>query len=91
MFGALDVAFREDDCRVRAAHAGENFAVIRHIAVNLLKGAPSPVKTHPKLGVESKRLFAAGNDKYLFRLFGIHSLFDAIALSRYPGCGSMPL
>jgi len=69
----LDVAFREDDCRVRAAHAGENFAVIRHIAVNLLKGAPSPVKTHPRAGVETKRLFAAGSNEYLFRLFGIHS------------------
>lgn len=69
----LDVAFREDDSRIRALNAGENFAVIRHIAVNLLKGAPSPVKTHPKLGVESKRLFAATNNKYFLRLFGIHS------------------
>lgn len=69
----LDVAFREDDCRVRAGNAGENFAVIRHFAINLLKGAPSPVKTHPKLGVENKRMAAAANNRYLFQLFGIDS------------------
>ncbi len=33
----LDVGFREDDCRVRQGYASENFAVIRHIALNLLK------------------------------------------------------
>lgn len=69
----LDVAFREDDCRVRAGNAGENFAVIRHFAINLLKSAPSPVRTHPQLGVENKRMAAAANNQYLFRLFGIHS------------------
>ena len=69
----LDVAFREDDCRVRAGNAGENFAVIRHFAVNLIKGAPSPVRTHPQLGVENRRMFASANTQYLFRLFGIRS------------------
>lgn len=69
----LDVAFREDDCRVRAGNAGENFAVLRHFALNLLKGAPSPVRTHPKLGVETKRMCAAGSNRYLFQLFGIDS------------------
>ena len=33
----LDVAFREDDCRVRAGYAAENFAVMRHITLNLLR------------------------------------------------------
>jgi predicted transposase YbfD/YdcC len=33
----LDVGFREDDCRARKDHAPENFAVIRHIAMNLRK------------------------------------------------------
>jgi predicted transposase YbfD/YdcC len=69
----LDVGFREDDCRVRAGYAAENFAVVRHFAVNLIRAAPSPVRTHPKAGVESRRMFAAWNDQYLFRLFGINS------------------
>lgn len=31
----LDVAFREDDCRIRKDNAPQNFSVLRHIAVNL--------------------------------------------------------
>ena len=69
----LDVVFREDDCRVRAGNAGENFAVVRHFAINLLKSAPSPVRTHPKAGVKNKRMFAALDVRYLFRIFGINS------------------
>ena len=45
----LDVAFREDDCRVRAGHAAENFAVLRHFTLNLLKKAKS------KVGIEIRR------------------------------------
>jgi predicted transposase YbfD/YdcC len=33
----LDVAFREDDCRVRQGYADENFATLRRIALHLLK------------------------------------------------------
>ena len=36
----LDVVFHEDDCTVRANNAAESFAVIRHIAVNVLKNFP---------------------------------------------------
>jgi predicted transposase YbfD/YdcC len=32
----LDVALREDDCRIRKDNAPQNFAILRHIAVNLL-------------------------------------------------------
>jgi len=32
----LDIAFREDDSRIRIGHAPENFAVLRRIALNLL-------------------------------------------------------
>ena len=33
----LDVAFREDDSRVRTGHAPQNLAVLRHRALNLLR------------------------------------------------------
>jgi predicted transposase YbfD/YdcC len=33
----LDVAMNEDRCRVRKDQAPENFAMLRHIALNLIK------------------------------------------------------
>lgn len=56
----LDIAFREDESRVRKGHSPENFAAIRHIALNLLRNN----KTF-KGSVKSKRLNAAMNVKYL--------------------------
>lgn len=66
----LDVAFREDDCRVRAGNAGENFAVIRHIAVNLLKAVQGGNRSK-KLGVKNKRLLAGWDPGYFLRVLGI--------------------
>ena len=40
MHWCLDVVFHEDDCQVKANNAAENFAVVRHIAVNVLKNFP---------------------------------------------------
>lgn len=59
----LDVAFREDDCRVRQEHAAQNLAVLRHMALNLLKREKSF-----KGGVKAKRLRAAWNDDYLLKV-----------------------
>lgn len=55
----LDVAFREDDSRLRKGHGPENFAVLRHIALNLLKQEGS------KLGIKAKRLKAGWDNKFL--------------------------
>ena len=33
----LDVTFREDDSRIRKEASPENYAVIRHIALNLIR------------------------------------------------------
>jgi predicted transposase YbfD/YdcC len=56
----LDVTFREDDCRVRVGHAPENLAILRHIALNLLRQDRSS-----KGSVPTKRFRAALNDRYL--------------------------
>jgi len=37
----LDVVFHEDACRTRKDNSAENFAVIRHIALNILKNFPA--------------------------------------------------
>jgi predicted transposase YbfD/YdcC len=55
----LDIGFREDESRIRTGHAPENMAVLRHIALNLLRGDDTP------LGIKNKRLKAARNIDYL--------------------------
>jgi len=59
----LDVSFQEDQCRVRKNHAPENLAVLRHIALNLLKK-----EKRFKGGIQSKRLKAAWDHQYLLRV-----------------------
>ena len=63
MHWCLDVGFREDDCRVRKDHAPENLAVIRQIALNLLKQEKSA-----KVGIQTKRLMAGWDHSYLAKL-----------------------
>ncbi len=62
----LDVAFREDDSRIRKDNAPQNFAVLRHIAHSLLQ-QNKLVKT----GIKNKRLKAGWDNEYLASvLFG---------------------
>lgn len=62
----LDVAFREDDSRIRKDNAPQNFAVLRHMAHSLLQQNKS-VKT----GIKNKRLKAGWDNEYLAKvLFG---------------------
>ena len=56
----LDVAFREDESRVRVGNAAENLAVLRHIALNLLRREQTA-----KVGVKTKRLRCGWDDAYL--------------------------
>jgi predicted transposase YbfD/YdcC len=56
----LDIAFREDDCRLRKGNGAENFAVLRHIALTLLQQ-----ETTLKRGTKTKRLKAALDTQYL--------------------------
>ncbi len=59
----LDIAFAEDQNRVRKDHAPENLAVIRHMALNLLKQ-----ETTAKGGVKAKRLQCAWSEEYLLKV-----------------------
>jgi predicted transposase YbfD/YdcC len=56
----LDIAFQEDNSRVRIDHAAENLSVLRHIALNLLKNEKTA-----KGGIRAKRLQAAWDEDYL--------------------------
>ena len=58
----LDVTFREDESRVRKDNAPQNFAVLRHIALNILKCDPS------KGSLRQKRYQAALNEDFLFQV-----------------------
>ena len=59
----LDLAFDEDRCRVRKDHGPENFALLRHIALNLLKQE----KTCQR-GIKGKRLLAGWKQDYLLKV-----------------------
>ncbi|MDR3220838.1 MAG: ISAs1 family transposase [Candidatus Accumulibacter sp.] len=62
----LDMAFNEDQCRIRTGYAAENTAIIRRFAVNLLRQ-----DTTCKLGVKNKRLRMAYDTNYRnLTLFG---------------------
>ena len=62
----LDMSFGEDRCRIRKGHADANFAVVRRMALSLLKNEKGQ-----KVGVKTKRLTAGWNDDYLEQvLFG---------------------
>ncbi|KAA6323293.1 hypothetical protein EZS27_027254 [termite gut metagenome] len=57
-----DMVFREDEQRKRTKHAAENSAIVRKIALNLLK------KNKGKESLRSKRLKAGWNKDYVIEL-----------------------
>lgn len=62
----LDVAFGEDDSRVRIGNAAENLSRVRRIALTLLKQEKTV-----KVGVKSKRKKAGWDRDYLLRVLGL--------------------
>ena len=60
----LDVGFSEDKLKAKAGFIAENLAVVRHLALNLLKK-----DTTTKYSIANKRLKAALNPDYLPQLF----------------------
>jgi predicted transposase YbfD/YdcC len=59
MHWVLDVAFREDESRTAAGHAGANLGMVRRVAVSLLKRAGN------KGSVHTRRLRAGWDDQYM--------------------------
>ncbi|KWB51087.1 transposase [Burkholderia ubonensis] len=59
MHWLLDMAFSEDQCRVRVDNAAQNFEILRRICLNLLIA-----DTSTKAGIENRRLKASASDDY---------------------------
>ena len=59
----LDVAFREDDSRIRQGHAQHNLAILRRLALNLLRKEKSA-----KIGIAAKRKRAGWKTDYLLKV-----------------------
>lgn len=59
----LDIAFREDESRIRKDHAPQNMATLRHMALNLLKQ-----ETSAKVGIAARRKMAGWDNAYLLKV-----------------------
>jgi len=62
----LDMAFDEDSNRTRQGDSASNLAVIRHIALNLIKKEKTS-----KVGIKTKRLKAGWSNDYLLKVIGV--------------------
>ena len=59
----LDVAFREDECRIRKGNGAENFSTLRKIALNLLRREKSR-----KVGIKIKQMSSGWDENYLLKV-----------------------
>jgi hypothetical protein len=59
----LDTAFQEDDQRTRLGNSAANMAILRHIALNLIKSDKTV-----KIGIKNRRLKAGWDDEYMLQL-----------------------
>lgn len=64
MHWVLDVVFAEDAQRARKDDAPENLAILRRLALNLLRAHPDPISMRRKMNA------AAWDDNFLLSLFG---------------------
>jgi predicted transposase YbfD/YdcC len=58
----MDMAFRDDECRINSGHAPANFTTIKHAAHNLMRRSPT------KDSMRLKRKVAAWDDEFLVSL-----------------------
>jgi len=62
----MDVSFREDQSRAREGYAAQNLAMLRRLALNLLKREKTK-----KRGIRGKMLNAGWDHPYLLKLLGL--------------------
>jgi len=70
MGAALDVTFREDDCRVRKDHAARKLSAIRKFALSAFR----PETLHPDRSLGRRRKLADRRPDYRVELLGRKSL-----------------
>ena len=64
----LDMTFREDYSRIRKDHSAENMAVVRHMALNILKNHPA------KISLARKRRRCAYDDDFFAEvMYSVHA------------------
>jgi len=68
----LDVVFREDDSRHHAGNSGENLALLRRLAISLLKQEKSS-----DASLKTKRLRCGWDDDYLAKVLDTNNIEDA--------------
>jgi predicted transposase YbfD/YdcC len=62
----LDVIFKEDQSRLRRGHGAQNMALVRHLALNLIRAMPG------KQSIKGKRKLATWDDAYLLTALGLN-------------------
>jgi len=63
----LDVAFKEDQSRLRRGHGAKNMAIVRHFSLNLVRAEPS------KRTIKGKRKLASWDTKALQAILGLQA------------------
>ena len=58
----MDMAFRDNECRISTGHAPANFTTVKHVAHNLMRRSPARDSMRPK------RKVAAWNDDFIVSL-----------------------
>ena len=62
----MDMVFRDDECRIRSAHAPANFATIKHMASNPLRRGKG------KNSMRASRRIAGWDEDFLYSLLTAH-------------------
>ena len=63
----MNVAFADDQMRVRSKHAAHNLAILKHITLNFIH--LDPIKRQG--GIKARRFIAATSDSYREHLLGL--------------------